>query len=228
VFDETYYKGKKGSYKKGGYNFEAEYARLTPLAVTFHQLGVKKAMDIGCATGPLVKAFLDTGIEAYGVDTSEWATKNSPVASRLLWLDVDKDDVPFPDEFFDLVTMKFVIEHLYRPEKILKEIFRVLKPGGYLYIMTDKPTGDFSRQVGHVNVRSKNSWLNLLKGMNFRASKIKYLHFTMFYLYQTVEFGPIAKKFLLHKCGFVGRIIRCFFKIAEYLLDASTYILVLK
>jgi hypothetical protein len=41
------------------------------LLKSFYEFGVRKALDIRCATGPLVKAFIDTGIDAYGADVSE-------------------------------------------------------------------------------------------------------------------------------------------------------------
>jgi len=230
VFDEMYFKGKKKSYERGGYNFREQYAVAIPLAKTFYEMGVRKALDVGCATGSLVKAFIDIGIDAYGVDVSEWAFKNSPVADRLMWLDIDEDETLFQDETFDLVTMKFVIEHLHHPEKALKEIFRVLKPEGYIYIETDKPIGDRSRQVGHINVRSKKSWLNLLKGMNFEASRIPYLRFTMLHLYKQAcsDYGPLAKKLLLHKMGLLGRLFRWIFRIVGYPFEESTHLLLLK
>ena len=215
IFDEAYFKGKRGSYEKEGYNFKRRYSAFLPLAKTFHKMSVRKALDVGCATGPLVKAFLDLGIEAYGVDVSEWAVKNSPVSERILWLDIDEESVPFTDNQFDLITMNFVIEHLYRPEKALREALRLLKRGGYLYIVTDKPSLDFSKQVGHVNVKSKKEWMRILKSMNYKTSIVLYLKFALLYQYEQArgEYGPIARKFLLHKIPIFGFIIRFISKI---------------
>ena len=231
IFDEKYFKGEKGSYL-GGYNFDQEYKASIPLAKTFFRLGVRKALDAGCATGPLVKAFLDVGIEAYGVDVSKWAIENSPVAERLRWLDLDEDKLPFPSEYFDLVTMKFVIEHLLYPEKALKEVFRVLKPGGSLYIVTDKPENFTGGQVGHFNVRSRKAWLDLLKSIGFIPSKLFYMRFVAYLSFEKVHSGsgPIARKFLLHKMGLFGKVIRWIFKSTTYVMDRrkSTHLLLQK
>ena len=37
-----------------------------------------------------------------------------------------------PDDFFDLIRLEHVFEHLLEPDIILKELYRILKPGGYL------------------------------------------------------------------------------------------------
>ena len=44
------------------------------------------------------------------------------------------ENVPFLDETFDLVINQAVLEHVKRPKKIVKEIYRVLRRGGYVYI----------------------------------------------------------------------------------------------
>jgi SAM-dependent methyltransferase/uncharacterized protein YbaR (Trm112 family) len=44
------------------------------------------------------------------------------------------DNLPFLDETFDLIISQAVLEHVKRPKKIVNEIYRVLKHGGYVYV----------------------------------------------------------------------------------------------
>ncbi len=46
----------------------------------------------------------------------------------------DTHDLPFVDNSFDSVIMQAVLEHLHTPEVAISEAFRVLKPGGFIYL----------------------------------------------------------------------------------------------
>ena len=50
-------------------------------------------------------------------------------------VDIENSNLPFEDNSFDYVFSKSVIEHLYHPEKLFSEIYRVLKPGGTVITM---------------------------------------------------------------------------------------------
>ncbi len=63
-------------------------------------------------------------------------------------------DAKFPDNHFDAVHSAHVIEHVYDPVALLRECFRILKPGGKLVIITPN-TGSW----GHEKFGS--AWLNL-------------------------------------------------------------------
>lgn len=46
----------------------------------------------------------------------------------------DAHDLPFDNNSFDAIVMQAVLEHLHTPEVALMEAFRVLKPGGFIYL----------------------------------------------------------------------------------------------
>ncbi len=50
---------------------------------------------------------------------------------------VEEEQIPFPQNFFDEVYAKFIFEHMKNPGEFLKKCFRVLKKGGKLTIITD-------------------------------------------------------------------------------------------
>lgn len=83
-----------------------------------------KFLDIGSGNGALVDTARKAGYDAYGVDFVNHAhTYPGPV-----------EDVGFPTEHFDIITMHDVLEHLVDPVKTLKEVRRILKPGGRLIV----------------------------------------------------------------------------------------------
>jgi ubiquinone/menaquinone biosynthesis C-methylase UbiE len=84
-----------------------------------------KILELGCGRGEFLNEFHLSGLNAYGVDISDFET-----------VDIDKEKLPYKDNFFDIIYSKSVIEHFYYPDKIFEEAYRVLKPGGLIITLT--------------------------------------------------------------------------------------------
>lgn len=98
----------------------------------FSRYGLNKQdrlLDIGCGRGEFLRGFIECGVSGYGVDQSRSAAKYCPDA-ELRTADLENEPLPYPDGFFDVVYSKSVIEHFYHPERLVRDMFRVLKPGG--------------------------------------------------------------------------------------------------
>ncbi|MBF0211938.1 MAG: methyltransferase domain-containing protein [Magnetococcales bacterium] len=98
----------------------------------FNRFNLKKQdrlLDIGCGRGEFLQGFIDCGVSGYGVDRSRVAERYCPNA-ELRISDIENDGIPYDDGFFDVIYSKSVIEHFYYPEKMVQEMYRVLKPGG--------------------------------------------------------------------------------------------------
>ncbi len=94
-----------------------------------------RVLDIGCGSHPLF--LLNTSFaERYGLDRVPPDDFNEQ-GITLIHHDIETKRLPFEDDFFDVVTMLAVFEHLETPvlRSILREIRRVLRPGGS-YVMT--------------------------------------------------------------------------------------------
>ncbi|MDP3996370.1 MAG: methyltransferase domain-containing protein [bacterium] len=94
-----------------------------------------KILDFGCGSGILVEELSSEGYKAFGVDVSREAIRfgNSEGIKNIKVMASDKID--FPDNVFDVVTALDVLEHLENEKLSMKEIERVLKPGGVLIVM---------------------------------------------------------------------------------------------
>jgi SAM-dependent methyltransferase len=71
--------------------------------------------------------------EIYGIDVGDLHPSQK---LKFVRLDAAKDEFPFADEYFDLITAIELIEHLPFSDNFFAECFRVLRRGGYLLITT--------------------------------------------------------------------------------------------
>jgi ubiquinone/menaquinone biosynthesis C-methylase UbiE len=91
-------------------------------------------LDLGCGVGNSIDLFKDISphINWFGVDV-----ENSPEGKLCKITDGNFStyngvNLPYDDNFFDFVYSSQVLEHVRYPDALLKDVFRVLKPGGYL------------------------------------------------------------------------------------------------
>ncbi len=96
-----------------------------------------KVLGIGCGPGFNLLVLKSLGFtELIGIDIlppDNWPLKK-PLSFQYLTRDVCNSPLPFNDESFHVVLLIDVLEHLYDPAPLLREIQRVLKVGGLLVI----------------------------------------------------------------------------------------------
>lgn len=92
-------------------------------------------MDLGCGAGGSIDFFrkINPTIKWIGLDVEN---SQAPQVKRRTRSDVefhsfDGINIPFEDNYFDLIYSNQVLEHVTHPRELLKEVSRVLKPGGY-------------------------------------------------------------------------------------------------
>jgi len=111
-FDEDYF--QNGQKRGTAYSNYKEGARNSP---TFREIAAavreifqpKRVLEIGCATGVMVRHLNEFGCEAHGIDVSEWAVRNAEHPNVRL---SSADNLPYPDAHFDLVMSCHSLEHL--------------------------------------------------------------------------------------------------------------------
>jgi len=95
----------------------------------------KYVLDLGCGTGVCTYDLAKRAKKVVGVDISTWAiekAKANPIAEKLNvdFVVGDAENIPFPDNTFDVVVNTALLQYFDEPQKVINEIHRVLKPGG--------------------------------------------------------------------------------------------------
>jgi len=104
-------------------------------------------LDIGCGAGDDVKWCEENGIKAFGIDPVDKMcqlakeTINQPENIKL----GSYEDIPFANQYFDLVMGRFSLHYLKDFRAAYREIARVLKTGGQLLLTVSHPTFDAFR-----------------------------------------------------------------------------------
>ena len=149
-----------------------------------------KLLDIGCGRGTL-KYFLNTDVVLYGVDISKKAILEAQkIYAKADVVDLNSEKLPYEENAIDIVTALDVIEHVFDPLFFLREIHRVLKPGGQVVLSTPnflqesllkslvhskrfpKTSGDsFPYDGGHIHFFTYQDVFDLMKAIGFATSE---------------------------------------------------------
>jgi len=140
----------------------------------------KRFLDIGCATGLLLKHMKESGWCEQGVEicreSAEYGIRNYGVNIFIGTL----EEARFPGDFFDVVHFSHLIEHVPDPKGLLSEVFRIVKPNGHVIITTPNVGGLQARISGkgwrsaipeHIYLFSKSTLRLLLELTGFNIVK---------------------------------------------------------
>ncbi len=194
-YDSEYYENGVISGKSLYSNYRWKENETTALMKNISKhLGIKegmKVLDYGCAKGYLVYAFRQHGIDAFGVDISQYATSMCfDVISKNIKCIKSISDLPLDWGTFDYIIAKDVFEHIDVCDLIeilnelslrAKKIFIVIPLGdGYIYLDPEQEL-DMSHLIKESlewwkNTVSSNGW-DILEAINHMPEvKPRYIH----------------------------------------------------
>jgi SAM-dependent methyltransferase len=114
-----------------------------------------KLLDLGSSDGGTLRHFAELRPDLpLAAGDIEGKPEAYPPSTDFRRSDFDRDPLPWSDGFFDGVTCMHVVEHLQNPAHLMREAFRVLAPGGSLYVETPAPeTVDMKSATGGASGR---------------------------------------------------------------------------
>lgn len=191
----------KDSYTNIHYNEQLRpYSRYSHLlcehlANKYLQAHSGKLLDVCCGRGEHLEIYANLGFDVYGVDKEAIAQEKG---LNVKVVDVDLENLPYEDEFFDFIIVKSAIEHIRNIYHLTDNLYRVLKPGGRIIILTcDWKTvyKIFYDDVDHKTPFTKFSLSDLLLRYNFKNIRVDYFYhlpFTWNGMFYRVIAGLIA------------------------------------
>ncbi len=139
-----------------------------------------RALDLCCGTGDISFSLARDGVETIGLDFSpqmlevaesrrQKENRKSQIAN-LKFLQGDAQQLPFPENFFDIVTVGYGLRNLTSWERGLDEMFRVAKPGARLIVLDfGKPANAFWRALYFAHLKCSVPLIGLLFCGNAQA-----------------------------------------------------------
>ena len=194
------------------------------LVKVHHPDAGNRLLDVGCAVGVFMTLARDEGWEVSGVDISDFA---AGYCREKLGLDAhaagNLAEAGFEPESFDVITLWDVLEHFEDPLSQLREVNRLLKPGGVMLVDTPNQ-GSLIRSVAHFLYRISGGLVDL-------PVRKLYHQFHLYY-FDTATLGRLLEEAgfqLVHlegrpipdekgRAGFLGRLAVKAISIPERLL----------
>jgi ubiquinone/menaquinone biosynthesis C-methylase UbiE len=139
--------------------------RVLELVDSLNLPAASDVLDAGCGPGYLLEALVGRGFRLSGMDGASGMLRNARArleAARpefpVSFEQGDIEDLPYGDASFDLVCSTGVIEYLSGDERVLREFFRVLRPGGHLILPVTNVWSPIVWLDGPVECLKRKSW----------------------------------------------------------------------
>lgn len=177
----------------------------------------KKILDLGCGDGSLTYILAKAGAEVIGIDNEELGLKyanenlesvNQKKNLRYTFIATSAYELPFDTETFDFVVCCDVVEHLNEPERMFREVSRVLKTGGKFVLTTPYRLTEFPQDINHTKEYYPEEMKKFL-GQFFKEADVRETHHLMWrsiYVHAFRMFGgrPIARWMINIPCIIFG------------------------
>ena len=173
-------------------------------------------LDVGCAAGFFLKVAKDRGWGVEGIEPNQglarWGKDHYGVPIR----SVDFLTAGLPSDHFDAITFWDVLEHVTDPGAYMRESFRILKKGGYLFINFPDFGSPLARLAGkrwwflspvHIYYFTRTTMVAFLKKENFDVVRMErhYQTLALGYLFERFEpYSTLISKFGMNFTTMLG------------------------
>lgn len=184
-FSEDYYYNTKNS-NYADYNMWDNDKIWQSEIDTVKKYNIKgKVLDVGCAFGFLLKRYDKYFDNIYGIDISDFAIKNAKEKlpeGIFNVVNINNEELPYPDESFDLITALDVLEHTDSIKNSMEKLLPKLKNNGYMIIsmpVKDTWAGRIFKYIdkdhSHISIPKRKDLFNIIQDLGFEV--LEYFYF---------------------------------------------------
>ncbi|MFC1805311.1 methyltransferase domain-containing protein, partial [Candidatus Omnitrophota bacterium] len=154
-------------------------------------------LDVGCALGAFLKLLPDS-FEKYGTEISQQAADYAREKNGLnIEIAEGLATIKFPDNFFDIIHLRGVIEHLRSPTVDLKKAYSLLKPSGRLIVSTTpnivSPAARFYREQFRLVFPKEHIYYFSPRTLSRLLQKTGFVTKAVFYPYINTPYASLFK-----------------------------------
>ena len=185
------------------------------------KLNFKSLCDLGCGSGYLLSAIKSKKNTLTGVDNDDIAIKMASKYGTILKRNLNSKNFLIKKKF-DVIVTYHAIEHLKKPENLIKNIRKILKKNGILIIGTPDFDSAMARYYKnkfrllhdptHVSLFSTDSLLRFLRDQKFEILKVDYPYFETSYFNKKNILRLFSKKNYLYSPPFYGSFVNIYCK----------------
>ena len=197
--EKLYEKTEDENYEKSKESRAITFKRDIEYIEKFEKRG--KILDMGCSSGIFLEVAKNNGWDIYGTELSEWGYKKAKKITPNIF-NKKLGDCNIKNDFFDVVTMWDLIEHLTNPNEELERVYKILKKNGLLVLSTPNIGSCFSKIMGikwlniirmHIFYFDKKTIKKILEKNGFKVIKIKSYPRTIILKYAIEWLKPYKK-----------------------------------
>lgn len=205
-FSKDYFFGKKLSnyFNYNSWDNDRYWKSIIDIIKRYKIKG--RMLDVGCAFGLLLKRTKKYFNEVHGIDISEFAIseakRNVPDATLKI-ININNEELPYPDKYFDLITALDVLEHTESIQNSLKKIASKLKDNGYLIIslpLRDTWAGRISSlfdiDKSHISIATKKELFEIFDRLGLKIIDRGYF---LNMIYFKIKGMPVCIELVLRK-----------------------------
>ncbi len=183
VESEVSYPSESYSPDKGNAESTGIWAshRSKVISQIMKSLGKNVMWEVGSGDGNVAISLRDRNQVVIGIEPLLSGATLSCMAGIRTYLGT-LDSLELPSESIDVIGAFDVLEHIERPDELLKEIYRVLKPDGIFLLTVPAHQwlySDFDKSIGHFRRYSRRALRDSLTGSGFEQNQLKFM-FSLF------------------------------------------------